>query len=97
MTGDTITNVLKAAGINPSTLTSATYNPSTGLPTGTGYGDEGSGYTTDSLGNIYKTMPDGTSSFYRGADSLSPEDEQLYSGYNPNQTVPDVPFDPNEP
>jgi hypothetical protein len=72
MTGDTITNVLKSAGINPNSLTAQNYNPSTGLPTGTGYGDEGSGYTTDSLGNVYKTMPDGTSQLYRAADV--PED-----------------------
>ena len=87
MPDDAISKVLKSAGINPSTLTSATYNPSTGLPTGTGYGDEGSGYTTDSLGNIYKTMPDGTSSLYRAADSMSPEDAQLYQN---NQTPPPV-------
>jgi hypothetical protein len=67
-----IDKILKSAGINPSTLTSATYNPATGLPTGTGYGDEGSGYTTDSLGNIYKTMPDGTSQLYRAADVAEP-------------------------
>ena len=95
ITGDSMNNVLKSLGIN--STSQASINSSTGLPTGTGYGDEGSGYTTDSLGNIYKTMPDGTSQFYRAADSLSPEDEQLYSGYNPDQTVPDVEFDPNEP
>ena len=43
-------------------------NPSTGLPTGTGFGDEKEQFTTDSLGNVYKTMPDGTSSLYRAAE-----------------------------
>ena len=43
-------------------------NPSTGLPTGTGLGDENDEYTTDSLGNTYKRMPDGTSVLYRAAE-----------------------------
>jgi len=43
-------------------------NPSTGLPSGTGFGNEPDEYTTDSLGNVYKTMPDGTSVLYRAAE-----------------------------
>jgi hypothetical protein len=45
-----------------------TKNPATGLPTGTGFGDDQAEYTTDSLGNTYKTMPDGTSVLYRAAE-----------------------------
>jgi hypothetical protein len=54
-------------------------NPVTGLPTGTGFGDDFVPYTTDSLGNTYKTLSDGTSELYRSADNLSAEDEDLYS------------------
>jgi len=48
--------------------TSVIKNPATGLPTGTGFGDEKEEFTTDSLGNTYKTMPDGTSVLYRAAE-----------------------------
>ena len=46
------------------TQASPTLNPSTGLPTGTGFGgDYNTGdITTDSLGNSYITNPDGTTS-----------------------------------
>jgi hypothetical protein len=36
-------------------------------------------YTTDSVGNVYKTLSDGTTQLYRTPDTLSPEDEALYS------------------
>ena len=48
--------------------TSVVKNPVTGLPSGTGFGDDKTEYTTDSLGNTYKTMPDGTSVLYRAAE-----------------------------
>ena len=51
----------------PKTPTS-TINPTTKLPTGTGFGDDKEEFTTDSLGNTYKTMPDGTSVLYRAAE-----------------------------
>jgi hypothetical protein len=43
-------------------------NPATGKPSGTGFGDDQEAYTTDSLGNVFKTMPDGTSVLYRAAE-----------------------------
>jgi hypothetical protein len=43
-------------------------NTATGKPTGTGFGDDQEEFTTDSLGNTYKTMPDGTSVLYRAAE-----------------------------
>jgi len=43
-------------------------NPSTGLPAGTGFGKEDYEFTTDSLGNVFKTMPDGTSELYRATE-----------------------------
>jgi len=43
-------------------------NPSTGKPTGTGFGDDQEEFMTDSLGNVYKTMPDGTYELYRAAE-----------------------------
>jgi hypothetical protein len=43
-------------------------NTSTGKPSGTGFGDEKEEYTTDSLGNVFKTMPDGTAVLYRAAE-----------------------------
>ena len=48
--------------------TSVIKNPATGKPTGTGFGDDKEEFTTDSLGNVYKTMPDGTSVLYRAAE-----------------------------
>jgi hypothetical protein len=63
-------------------------NPATGSPTGTGFGDDYSSYTTDSLGNVYKTLSDGTASLYRTPDNLSAEDEALYSSlFGSNFTI----------
>jgi hypothetical protein len=49
-------------------IPTSTINPTTKLPTGTGFGDDKEEFTTDSLGNTYKTMPDGTSVLYRAAE-----------------------------
>jgi len=49
-------------------IPTSTINPVTKLPTGTGFGDDQEEFTTDSLGNTYKTMPDGTSVLYRAAE-----------------------------
>ena len=71
-----------------STVKVPAINPATGLPTGTGFGDEGEEYTTDSLGNVYKTMPDGTIELYRSADV--PEDELMTDSLgNVFRTLPD--------
>ena len=43
-------------------------NPATGNPSGTGYGDDPEEYSTDSLGNIFKTMEDGTAELYRAPE-----------------------------
>jgi hypothetical protein len=67
-----VVDAAKPSVIKPKAPTSVVkppvLNPSTGLPTGTGFGDEKEEFTTDSLGNVYKTMPDGTSSLYRAAE-----------------------------
>jgi len=55
-------NTAAAAGVP--TASGATPAP----PTGTGFGDDQSEYTTDSLGNTFKTLPDGTASLYRAAE-----------------------------
>jgi hypothetical protein len=63
-------------------------NPATGKPTGTGFGDDKEEFTTDSLGNVYKTMPDGTSELYRAAEV--PEDEFTTDSLgNVYKTMPD--------
>jgi hypothetical protein len=63
-------------------------NPATGKPTGTGFGDEKEEFTTDSLGNTYKTMPDGTSVLYRAAEVA--EDEFMTDSLgNVYKTMPD--------
>jgi len=62
-------------------------NPATGLPAGTGFGDDKTEYTTDSLGNVYKTMPDGTSELYRAADV--PDEYMTDSLGNVYKTMPD--------
>jgi hypothetical protein len=43
-------------------------NPANNLPTGTGFGDDAQDYSSDSLGNVYKTMPDGTYELVRAAE-----------------------------
>jgi len=58
------------------------------LPTGTGFGDDKEEFTTDSLGNVYKTMPDGTSSLYRAAD-VSEDEYTTDSLGNTYKTMPD--------
>lgn len=71
-----------AGGTKPSTggttsvVKPPVINTSTGNPSGTGFGDDAEEYTTDSLGNVYKTMPDGTSVLYRAAEV----DEDIESG-----------------
>ena len=63
-------------------------NTATGKPTGTGFGDDQEEFTTDSLGNTYKTMPDGTSELYRAADVA--EDEYMTDSLgNVYKTMPD--------
>jgi hypothetical protein len=85
MSPSAIANAIKGLGIRPTQT-----NPATGLPTGTGFGSDDIGqYTTDSLGNTYKLMDDGTMSFYRPAETpLSTEDEALYANLF-NQTSSD--------
>ena len=62
--------------------------PPAGNTTGTGFGDEKEEFTTDSLGNVYKTMPDGTSELYRAAEV--PEDEYMTDSLgNVYKTMPD--------
>jgi hypothetical protein len=58
------------------------------LPSGTGFGDEKEEFSTDSLGNTYKTMPDGTSVLYRSAEVA--EDEFMTDSLgNVFKTMPD--------
>ena len=62
--------------------------PPAGNTTGTGFGDEKEEFTTDSLGNVYKTMPDGTSELYRAAEVT--EDEYMTDSLgNVYKTMPD--------
>jgi hypothetical protein len=62
--------------------------PPAGNTTGTGFGDEKEEFTTDSLGNVYKTMPDGTYELYRAAEV--PEDEFTTDSLgNVYKTMPD--------
>lgn len=62
--------------------------PPAGNTTGTGFGDEKEEFTTDSLGNVYKTMPDGTSELYRAAEVI--EDEYMTDSLgNVYKTMPD--------
>jgi hypothetical protein len=63
-------------------------NPSTGKPSGTGFGDDKEEFTTDSLGNTYKTMPDGTSVLYRAAE-VAENDFMTDSLGNVYKTMPD--------
>jgi len=83
--------VNKAKELIKSNPTSVVKNPVTGLPTGTGFGNEKTEYTTDSLGNTYKTMPDGTSVLYRAKEV--PEDT---SAYPPNMVSVEDSLSPNE-
>jgi hypothetical protein len=97
MTGDTITNVLKAAGINPSTLLGSGSISPDQVPFGYTLSSDGS-YISDSQGGRY--TPGANGELIPTGSTESP----LYdpsTGYNPyqyypDQTVPDVPFDPNE-
>jgi len=57
------------------------------LPSGTGFGKEDEEFTTDSLGNVYKTMPDGTSVLYRAAEV--PDEFMTDSLGNVYKTMPD--------
>jgi hypothetical protein len=83
--------VAKAKALIGNNPTSVIKNPTTGLPTGTGYGDDKTEYTTDSLGNTYKTMPDGTSVLYRAKEV--PEDTSVYP---PNKVAVEDSLSPNE-
>jgi hypothetical protein len=83
--------VAKARSLIKSNPTSVIKNPTTGLPTGTGFGNEKTEYTTDSLGNTYKTMPDGTSVLYRAKEV--PEDTSVYP---PNMVAVEDSLSPNE-
>jgi hypothetical protein len=83
--------VNKAKELIKSNPTSVVKNPTTGLPTGTGFGNEKTEYTTDSLGNTYKTMPDGTSVLYRAKEV--PEDTSVYP---PNMVSVEDSLSPNE-
>lgn len=87
MTGDTITNVLKAAGINPSTLLGSNSISPSQVPSGYSLSPDGT-YMTDSQGTRYTPGADGQPVEMGSTESPL---------YDPNQTVPDVPFDPNEP
>jgi len=71
---DSLVSGLSGAYNKMTGTTAPVTNPSTGLPSGTGYGgDQTAGtITTDSLGNSYITNADGTTSLYRAADV--PED-----------------------
>jgi len=66
----------------------AKINPTTGKPVGTGFGDDREEFTTDSLGNTYKTMPDGTSVLYRAAE-VPDEEFSTDSLGNVYKTMPD--------
>jgi len=83
--------VNKVKELIKSNPTSVVKNPVTRLPTGTGFGNEKTEYTTDSLGNTYKTMPDGTSVLYRAKEV--PEDT---SAYPPNMVPVEDSLSPNE-
>ena len=74
----------RPAGSTTSVVKPPVINPSTGKPSGTGFGDDPEEYTTDSLGNVFKTMPDGTSVLYRAAEV---EDEFPSSGTGTGATV----------
>jgi hypothetical protein len=102
MTGDTITNVLKAAGINPSTLLNRNSISPDKVPFGYTLSPDGS-YILDSQGGRYTPGADGEliptgsteSPLYDPNAMTVPENP--YPGYDPNQTVQDVEFDPNAP
>jgi hypothetical protein len=79
---------LKAKSGPTSVVKPPVINPATGKPAGTGFGDDKEEFTTDSLGNVYKTMPDGTSVLYRAAEV--PEDEFTTDSLgNIYKTMPD--------
>jgi hypothetical protein len=72
---DSLVSGLSGAYNKMTGTTAPVTNPSTGLPSGTGYGNENlptGSITTDSNGNSFITNADGTSSLYRAADA--PED-----------------------
>jgi hypothetical protein len=82
------TDAVKPKSSPTSVVKPPVINTATGKPTGTGFGDDKEEFTTDSLGNVYKTMPDGTSSLYRAADV--PEDEYTTDSLgNTYKTMPD--------
>lgn len=87
MTGDAITNVLKAAGINPSTLINQnSINPNQ-VPSGYSLSPDGT-YMTDASNTRYTIGAGGEPVPIGSTESPI---------YDPSQTLPDVPFDPNEP
>lgn len=76
------------AGGTTSVVKPPVTTPPAGNTTGTGFGDEKEEFTTDSLGNVYKTMPDGTSELYRAAEVT--EDEYMTDSLgNVYKTMPD--------
>ena len=74
----------RPAGSTTSVVKPPVINTSTGKPSGTGFGDDQEEYMTDSLGNVFKTMPDGTYVLYRAAEV---EDEFPSSGTGTGTTV----------
>jgi hypothetical protein len=95
---DSLTTGLKNAYGTLTGGSSTTPNPTTGLPSGTGYGNTQAGeITTDSLGNSYITNADGTTSLYRAADVAEPDttatttssaNPNLINQYDPNSNSP---------
>jgi hypothetical protein len=88
MTGDTITNVLKAAGINPSTLLSSNSISPDKVPLGYTLSPDGT-YMTDSQGTRYTVGADGQPVEMGSTESPL---------YDPNtENVQENVFDPNVP
>ena len=103
MTGDTITNVLKSAGINPSTLLNKnSINPDQ-VPFGYSLSPDGT-YITDSQGGRYtpgangELIPTGsTESPIYDPNTANVQESVFTPSYDPNKTVPDVEFNPDAP
>jgi len=101
-----INNILKSIGINPDTLISQkAINPAS-VPAGYSLSPDGT-YMTDATGGRFTVGADGTAiPMFTGADESPTYDpntsnvqENVFnpSYYDPNQTVPDVEFNPDAP
>jgi hypothetical protein len=98
MTSDTISNVLRSAGINPNTLLGRGSISPDQVPFGYTLSSDGS-YISDSQGGRYTPGANGELIPTGSTESplYDPNTMENPYQYNPDQTVPDVEFDPNAP